>query len=168
MSVSHKFLDVIDEYKESIPDDIYLNICNKAKDLHTYEQKIEELYKITFLEPFIEKSKWNHFKINMKRKSLFVPLSSREVNNIKRELKQNNSITAHIIYDKMEETNHFKFSYTKIEFDHNLYEMCIDQNDGISCNCENNGDCGLVNCSTEFEVDAWREIIKIEKYKPKK
>lgn len=54
MNTSHKILDIIEEIKESITDNQYLQLCNLLKTQNQEEQKADyKLYKIIYSDPYI-------------------------------------------------------------------------------------------------------------------
>tara|TARA_R110000803_G_scaffold189406_1_gene251891 strand:- start:477 stop:1001 length:525 start_codon:yes stop_codon:yes gene_type:complete len=167
---SYKIQELIDEHKEDMNENLYLQLCNKLMKLNKEEEKEEEeeqkVFKITYLEPYIKNTKSKTFEIDMKRKQLYIPLTKKEHKQIVDRLDKLGHFTAHLFYHKMDENVKIDWSHTKTEFDEDLYEECCGDPDTREClrmDCDI-GDCALMTKSTDFQVKCWREIVKIEKY----
>jgi uncharacterized protein (UPF0335 family) len=163
---SHKIQELIDEHKENINENIYLELCNKLMQINKEEQKEKEeqkVFKITYLEPYIKKTDFNEFEIDMKRKQLYVPLTKLEHKEIKNRLDERGHFTAHIIRHKMDENVKIDWTHTKTKFNKIAYHHRDREECNIECGSEY-CDCGLMTNCTHFKVKVWREIVKIQKY----
>ena len=167
---SHKIQELIDEHKEDMNENLYLQLCNKLMKLNTEEEKEKEekekVFKITYLEPYIKNTVYNTFEIDMRRKQLYIPLTKKEHKDIVDRLEQYGNFTAHIIYHKMNEKVEIDWTHNKTDFDEDLYDECCgnpNRRDCVRMGCDV-GDCAIAIDPRQFKVKVWREIVKIEKY----
>ena len=162
---THKIQELLDEHKEDMNENIYLQLCNKLMKINSEEEKEQKVFKITYLEPYIKKSEFNNFEIDMRSEQLYLPLTKKEHKDIVDRLDKWGHFTAHLFYHKMQENNTIIWSYAKSEFDEDLYNECCgyDRRQCLEMNCSV-GDCALITKRTDFKVKCWREIVKIEKY----
>ena len=166
---TYKIQELIDEHKEDMNENLYLQLCNKLMKLNKEDEKEKDeeqkVFKITYIEPYIKNTVYNTFEIDMKRKQLYIPLTKTEHKDIVDRLDKLGHFTAHIIYHKMNENIEIDWTHTKTEFDEDLYDECCGDNKRECLELTGCvGDCALMNKSTHFKVKVWREIVKIEKY----
>ena len=109
MAQTSHIQNCIDEIKEKMSNEVYLELCNKMKDLHKNETNKKLFYDISVVIPDFYSNKVNeHIVLSMKVKRFIIQLSMSDYERIRNDVQENGSTDLHVSYaNDMMKTTYF-------------------------------------------------------------